>query len=249
MLTALVAEIREIKQTLQKEDGILLALAAGKKRPLLPHLKFEYPDSHIHEDLYKLIKYSCEEVCTTKEQLNKVIKVWTSFMEPMLGVILRTHGVDTVEDVKARNEAARNGVGAAAERRRSPGADPATVNPGPPKLAFNGGGNSLADIPKHLISDVDTTTRDVSSCDSDAICREGSSTNAQPKTQNDVIAADRISEQLVRSSSSPQSGVQVGQEPKSNNEAIPSSLGVSAIRLFHLNTENQLNVLNSYHMF
>ncbi|KAK3002319.1 hypothetical protein RJ639_021444 [Escallonia herrerae] len=96
---ALVAEIKEIKEKQQKEDDVLLAIAAGSRHLISPNLEFEYSDIDVHEDLYKLIKYSCEEVCTTKEQFNKVIRLWTTFLEPMLGVPSRPHHSEGAEDV------------------------------------------------------------------------------------------------------------------------------------------------------
>ncbi|KAK2998671.1 hypothetical protein RJ639_022795, partial [Escallonia herrerae] len=95
----LVAEIKEIKEKQQKEDNVLLAIAAGSRHLISPNLEFEYSDIDVHEDLYKLIKYSCEEVCTTKEQFNKVIRLWTTFLEPMLGVPSRPHRLEGAEDV------------------------------------------------------------------------------------------------------------------------------------------------------
>ncbi|CAN1311183.1 Paired amphipathic helix protein Sin3-like 4 [Linum perenne] len=106
---ALLAEIKEISEKKHKEDDVLLAFAAGNRRPVIPNLEFEYPDPDVHEDLYQLIKYSCGEVCTT-EQLDKVMKIWTAFLEPMLGVPSRPHGANDTEDaVKAKTHISNNG--------------------------------------------------------------------------------------------------------------------------------------------
>ncbi|KAK4772300.1 hypothetical protein SAY86_014075 [Trapa natans] len=94
---ALLAEIKEISEKKRKEDDVLLAIAAGNRRPLTPDLEFEYADPDIHEDLHQLIKYSCAEVCST-EQLDKVMKIWNTFLEPMLGVPSRPHGAEDTED-------------------------------------------------------------------------------------------------------------------------------------------------------
>ncbi|XP_058193271.1 paired amphipathic helix protein Sin3-like 3 [Rhododendron vialii] len=106
---ALLTEIKEISETKNKEDDVLLAIAAGNRRPIIPHMEFEYPDSDIHEDLYQLIKYSCIEVCTN-EQLDKVMKIWTTFLEPMLGVPSRSsQGTEDTEHVmKAKNQVSRS---------------------------------------------------------------------------------------------------------------------------------------------
>ncbi|XP_020097203.1 paired amphipathic helix protein Sin3-like 4 [Ananas comosus] len=108
---ALLAEIKEINEKKRKEDDVLLAIAAGNRRPLLPNMEFEYPDSEIHEDLYQIIKYSCGEVCTSSDQLEKVMKVWTTFLEPILGVPPRHHGVEDTEDkTKPKSHSSKTGV-------------------------------------------------------------------------------------------------------------------------------------------
>ncbi|GMP29098.1 hypothetical protein CsSME_00004361 [Camellia sinensis var. sinensis] len=83
---SLVAEIKEIKEKMHRVDDVVLSMAAGSRHPICPNLEFEYSDTVIHEDLCKLIKYSCEELCTSKEQLNKVMRLWTTFLDPMLDV-------------------------------------------------------------------------------------------------------------------------------------------------------------------
>lgn len=126
--TALLAEIKEISEKKRKEDDVLLAIAAGNRRPIIPNLKFEYPDPEIHEDLYQLIKYSCGEMCTT-EQLDKVIKIWTTFMEPMLGVPCRPQGAEDTEDVvKAKNNSVKNGSASVGESEGSPGGAGVAMN-------------------------------------------------------------------------------------------------------------------------
>ncbi|KAL7611565.1 hypothetical protein Lser_V15G07715 [Lactuca serriola] len=117
----LVAEIKETKEKSQKDDDVLLSIAAGNRHSVVPNLEFEFNDKDIHEDLFKLIKYSCEEICTSKEQLNKVLKLWTTFLEPMLGVPSRPDNVEDVE-TSAKNE------GTAGESDGSPGADSGTGN-------------------------------------------------------------------------------------------------------------------------
>ncbi|CAL5327814.1 unnamed protein product [Camellia sinensis] len=92
---SLLVEIKEINEQKYKEDDVLLAIAAANKQPIIPHMEFEYPDSDIHEDLYQLIKYSCGEICTS-EQLDKVMKIWTTFLEPIIGVPCRPSGAASV---------------------------------------------------------------------------------------------------------------------------------------------------------
>lgn len=106
---ALLQEIKDMKEKKSKEDDMLLAIAAGNRRPLIPHLKYDYPDPAIYEDLYNIIKYSCEEVCTSTEQCDKVMRIWTIFLERMFGVPPRPNCVeDTEEGVKVKSSHAKN---------------------------------------------------------------------------------------------------------------------------------------------
>ncbi|XP_076914663.1 paired amphipathic helix protein Sin3-like 2 isoform X1 [Bidens hawaiensis] len=133
----LVAEIKEIKEKSQKDDDELLIIAAAKRHYIMPHLEFEFADMDLHEDLFKLIKYSCDEVCTSKDELNKVLRLWTTFLEPMLGVPSRLHNSPNVE---AKNEGDVDG---------SPCGDSDTVNSKQGKPSCNGDGNN---IPKRVCS-------------------------------------------------------------------------------------------------
>lgn len=86
-----------------------------------------YSDPEIHEDLYQLIKYSCGEMCTT-EQLDKAMKIWTTFLEPMLGVPSRPQVPEDTEDaVKAKNDSAKSGT-ATADGDGSPAMNPKNLN-------------------------------------------------------------------------------------------------------------------------
>ncbi|KNA15721.1 hypothetical protein SOVF_095600 isoform A [Spinacia oleracea] len=123
---ALLAEVKEISEQKCKEDDVLLAVAAGNRRPIIPHMEFEYPDTELHEDLYQLMKYSCGEVCTA-EQLEKVMKIWTAFLEPVLGVPARAQGAEDSEDaIRAKNEASKTDGPATGESDRSPSGGAAT---------------------------------------------------------------------------------------------------------------------------
>ncbi|CAL5388156.1 unnamed protein product [Camellia sinensis] len=116
----LLVEIKEISEQKCKEDDVLLAIAAANKQPIIPHMEFEYPDSDIHEDLYQLIKYSCGEICTS-EQLDKVMKIWTTFLEPIIGVPCRPQGAEDTEDVvKAKNQISQSGAASVGESNGSP---------------------------------------------------------------------------------------------------------------------------------
>ena len=91
-------KIKEISEKKREDDDVMLAIAVGNRRPIIPHMEFEYPDSGIHKDQYQLLKYSCLEVCITEQQ-DKVMKIWTTFLEPMLWVSCRPQGADDTEDV------------------------------------------------------------------------------------------------------------------------------------------------------
>ncbi|KAK4598272.1 hypothetical protein RGQ29_015659 [Quercus rubra] len=197
---ALLAEIKEISEKKRKEDDVLLAIAAGNRRPIIPNLEFEYPDPGIHEDLYQLIKYSCGEVCTT-EQLDKVMKIWTTFLEPMLGVPSRPQGAEDTEDVvKTKNNAVKTGAASVGEGDLSPGGGGATaVNSKQSNPSRNGDEN----IPPEQSSSCrawqvngDNGVKEDSSLDAERIARKSDTfcgTPQQGKAQVNASMADEIS--------------------------------------------------------
>ncbi|GJX33852.1 nucleotide-binding alpha-beta plait domain-containing protein [Tanacetum coccineum] len=65
------------------------------------------------------------EVCSTKEQVNQVLKLWTTFLEPMLYVPSRPENSDNVEDVEISTRGATRNEG---ESDGSPRADSVTFN-------------------------------------------------------------------------------------------------------------------------
>ncbi|PIN18039.1 Histone deacetylase complex, SIN3 component [Handroanthus impetiginosus] len=105
---ALLAEIKEMSEKNQNEDEMVLSIGAGYKQPIRPHMGFEYPDPDIQEDLHQLMKYSCGEVCTP-EQCDKVMKIWTTFLEAVLGVPSLPPSAEDKEDAaKAKNHVSKN---------------------------------------------------------------------------------------------------------------------------------------------
>lgn len=119
-----MAEIKEIKEKNQKDDDLLLSIAAGSRHHIVPNLEFEFTDKDIHEDLLKLIKFSCEEICTTKEQLNKVLRLWTTFLEPMLGAPSSLQNPNSAEDSETSSHGVAKTAGTSApEINGSPDAD------------------------------------------------------------------------------------------------------------------------------
>ncbi|XP_020890278.1 paired amphipathic helix protein Sin3-like 5 isoform X2 [Arabidopsis lyrata subsp. lyrata] len=93
----LVAEIKDISERKHKED-LIRAVAVGNKPAFTPDMEFSYTDTQVHTDLYQLIKYYCEEIYAT-EQADKVMELWVTFLEPMLGVPSRSQTNETMKDV------------------------------------------------------------------------------------------------------------------------------------------------------
>ncbi|KAL1550937.1 paired amphipathic helix protein Sin3-like 5 isoform X4 [Salvia divinorum] len=82
---ALLADIKGISEKNQNEDEMVLSIAAAYTQPIEPHMEFDYHDLDIQGDICQLMKYYCKEVCTP-EQRDKVMKIWTAFIEPLLCV-------------------------------------------------------------------------------------------------------------------------------------------------------------------
>ncbi|KAK1268049.1 Paired amphipathic helix protein Sin3-like 4 [Acorus gramineus] len=136
---ALLAEIKEISEKKRKEDDALLAIAAGNRRPIVPNIELQYSDSGVHEDLYQVIKYSCGEVSTSSDQLDKIMKIWTTFLEDILGVPSHPRGVEDTEDVvRAKAHSAKSSIQNAGESDGSPVVDGTIISPKQANLACNG---------------------------------------------------------------------------------------------------------------
>ncbi|VVA94715.1 unnamed protein product [Arabis nemorensis] len=119
-MKALLAEIKEITEKKGKEDDSLLAFAAGNRHYVSPDLEFDYPDPDLHEDLYQLIKYSCAEMCST-EQLDKVMTIWTTFLEQIFGFPSRPQAtIDREDVVKSSSQDVKSGSANIDEGEGSP---------------------------------------------------------------------------------------------------------------------------------
>lgn len=170
---SLVAEIKELKEKKQIEDDILLAVAAGNRQSVVPHVEYEYVDISIHEDLYKLVQYSCEEVFSTKEQLNKAMRLYTTILEPMLGVPSRPHGSEDDEDAdKTRNRAMNYTASSIGESDGSPGGDTAMVNLKQPQSVCTEEENTLAEV--ESLANGDTLAKEDGSCDAERVRKNDS---------------------------------------------------------------------------
>ncbi|KAJ0830567.1 putative transcription regulator Others family [Helianthus annuus] len=189
---SLVTEIKEIKEKNQKDSDLLMSIAAGSRHYVVPNLEFEFTDNEIHQDLLKLIKYSCEEVCTTKEQLNKVVRLWTTFLEPLLCLPSRPHVSvlsDGAEDAETSTHAPEvNGIPIAAD----------DVKQSKP-VACNGDQNGLpdqVDSSKNGLTYGDALTKEDGSRperdSSPAIRREASTSRPNNVTEDVVEAKSKI---------------------------------------------------------
>ncbi|GER35778.1 paired amphipathic helix protein Sin3-like 1 [Striga asiatica] len=139
---SLVAEIKEIKEKRRNEDDVLLSIAAGRRHFVTSDLEFDYADADVQEDVFKIIKYSCEEICSTKDQYNKALRFWTTFLEPMLGVHSHRNGLETNGDKdvsKRQNNENNTGV---TERETSANTDLTTTNLKLAKSNCNGDSSS-----------------------------------------------------------------------------------------------------------
>ncbi|CAN6448489.1 unnamed protein product [Victoria cruziana] len=167
---ALLAEIREINEKKRKEDDVLLAVVDGNRRPIIPNLEFDYTDPDVNEDLYQIVKYSCVEICPTVEQLDKVMKIWTTFLEPMLGVSPRPHSAeDTEEVVKSKNRTPKGTAACAAEGESSPGAGIISNSKPPPTSLGNSADSILSEYASSLRAKLLNGDADVKQDGSDEI--------------------------------------------------------------------------------
>ncbi|KAG6467347.1 hypothetical protein ZIOFF_074820 [Zingiber officinale] len=98
----LLAEIKEINDKMKEED-VLLAVSVKNKHPIIPNMEFKYIDVDVHEDLYRIIKYSSGEVCTSSDQLDKVMRLWSTVLESLLGVPIRNQGVRDGQDIDSKS--------------------------------------------------------------------------------------------------------------------------------------------------
>ncbi|XP_017235252.1 paired amphipathic helix protein Sin3-like 2 isoform X2 [Daucus carota subsp. sativus] len=135
---SLVAEIKELKERSQQEDNALLSIAAGCIHPIFPNLVFKYTDTGIHEDIYKLIKYSCDEICTSKEQSIKSMRLWCTFLEPLLSVPSRPLGIEDSEVPSAsRNHGTKSAGTSSRGREENLVVDAAAISTKLPKVVPN----------------------------------------------------------------------------------------------------------------
>lgn len=109
---------------------MILAVAAGNRRPIVPNMSFEYVDSDIHEDLYQIIKYSCGELCSSSDQVDKIMRIWTAFLEPILGIQHRDHGIEDAGMAKTKSRTRKVGLACGEKRNNATANGIVAVKPG-----------------------------------------------------------------------------------------------------------------------
>ncbi|KAK1302225.1 Paired amphipathic helix protein Sin3-like 4 [Acorus calamus] len=197
----LLAEIKEISEKKRKEDDALLAIAAGNRRPIVPNIELQYTDSGVHEDLYQVIKYSCGEVSTSSDQLDKVMKIWTTFLEDILGVPSHPRGVeDTEVVVRAKTHSAKSSIQNAGESDGSPVVDGTIISPKQANLACNGEESTPAEqgsTCRGRRANGDVAVKEDGGHNLERVSRRSdtfSSNSIHGKSQHNVPMADEMSE-------------------------------------------------------
>ncbi|KAL9827233.1 Paired amphipathic helix protein Sin3-like 1 [Arabidopsis thaliana] len=219
---SLLAEIKELKEKSQNDDDVLLSISAGYRQPINPNLEYEYLNRAIHEDMFKVVQFSCEELCSTKEQLSKVLRLWENFLEAVLGVPPRAKGTDLVEDVVINPKTldVNHSTSPNGEAAVSSGGDTARLASRKLKSAANGDENSSSGTFKHGIGllnkdstgkenleDVEIANRDGVACSAVKPQKEQETGNEAEKRFGKPIPMD-ISERAAISSMSIPSGAE-----------------------------------------
>jgi paired amphipathic helix protein Sin3a len=219
---SLLAEIKELKEKSQNDDDVLLSISAGYRQPINPNLEYEYLNRAIHEDMFKVVQFSCEELCSTKEQLSKVLRLWENFLEAVLGVPPRAKGTDLVEDVVINPKTldVNHSTSPNGEAAVSSGGDTARLASRKLKSAANGDENSSSGTFKHGIGllnkdstgkenleDVEIANRDGVACSAVKPQKEQETGNEAEKRFGKPIPMD-ISERAAISSISIPSGAE-----------------------------------------
>ncbi|KAJ4765389.1 paired amphipathic helix Sin3-like protein [Rhynchospora pubera] len=164
---ALQAEVNERHEKKLGEDAHLLEIGAEAGMSGAPDMQFDFLDLDLHEDLYQVIKYSCDEVFSL-EQSRQVMHLWTFFLEHFLGVESQHHKSEISEEqVNSKSEGRKacivrvgdsTGNGTVADessKTASPGAtDAASLAAGAQRKGFGGplrkSGVTMDAVARHL---------------------------------------------------------------------------------------------------
>ncbi|XP_078174576.1 paired amphipathic helix protein Sin3-like 3 isoform X2 [Carex rostrata] len=163
---ALQVEINEQHVKNIGEDANLLEIGAKVSMSGTPDMQFDFSDSDLHEDLYQVIKYSCNEVFSV-DQSCQVLHLWAFFLEHFLGVANHEHE----SEVTSKNRSGKAcivrvgeiaGSGAVADESSKTASPGATDAAGPAssaqrKAGVNGGplcksGATVEAVARHLTS-------------------------------------------------------------------------------------------------
>lgn len=113
--SAILAEIKEISEKKRKEEETVLAVAAGNSHPT-PDLSFTFVDSGVHDELYQIVKFSCEELCPSQEHSGRCMRVYADFLERFYGIAPRPQGIEDAEEVvKVKNGELKRSSGSGGE--------------------------------------------------------------------------------------------------------------------------------------
>ncbi|GJN37712.1 hypothetical protein PR202_gb26693 [Eleusine coracana subsp. coracana] len=223
---SLLTEIKEINEKKRKEDDVLLAIAAGNRRPIVPNMSFEYVDTEIHEDLHKIIKYSCGEVCNSSDQLDKVMRIWTTFVEPILGVQPRTHGAEDPDLIKPKSRTAKSGLASVGESntviasKQGHGDESVPHEQGPSSRARLV--NGVPTDAQNGFHDIDRTTR-----------RGEESSNTNGRVHGAVSGSDEMPALNVQNVSIERSLENAGVRTEQHKSNAELTSGVNASRISH----------------
>ncbi|XP_042401068.1 paired amphipathic helix protein Sin3-like 4 [Zingiber officinale] len=82
--SVLLDEYRQINERM--EDNLLLESSTGNGH-CSPTMVFEYADREIHDVLHKIMEFYCGNYYNSKEEMDNVMRIWTTFLEPIFGVL------------------------------------------------------------------------------------------------------------------------------------------------------------------
>uniref|UniRef100_A0A7N0V4M3 Histone deacetylase interacting domain-containing protein n=1 Tax=Kalanchoe fedtschenkoi TaxID=63787 RepID=A0A7N0V4M3_KALFE len=241
---SLVTEIKEIKEAQQKDYDVLLAIAAGQRRPIIPNLEFEYLDSDIHENLYKLVHYSCEEICSTKEQSDKVMRLWTTFLEPMLGIITRSDDGESIEAIVTNGHQdvkVKASLDSTEKASGSPTDDAIIRNtwtPTPSSIV------NESTIPEPHIAHGDTSAKENSKAGFDSSNKGGtylSTIQSETELKSSAIKISGCSVQVVSDHQFANSAAPHSIATETNNSEIPIDVDPATSRHSNAGSENDAN--------
>ncbi|KAM0834829.1 hypothetical protein ACQ4PT_063342 [Festuca glaucescens] len=216
---ALLSEIKEINEKKRKEDSVLLAIAAGNRRPIVTNMSFEYVDSEIHEDVYQIIKYSCGEVCSSVDQVDKVMRTWTTFVEPILGVQPRARCVEDAGMVKHKSRTPTAGLSSVGENNNATANGAVAVKPADrdESILKEQAQSSHAILANGVTEDAQNGFRDA-----DQTVRRGEGPSVESTHLSQIEQNEHITNLEIASGRSNFSGGEAVAEAMAGNETIPS---------------------------